>query len=61
MMGVQKIGGAQLHIEAARNGNTVQVWMNDNLNLTCAMFSTEQAIDLARMLARSIDHEPIDE
>jgi hypothetical protein len=61
MMGVQRIGGSQLHIEAARSGNTVQVWMNDNRNLTCAMFSTEQAIDLARMLAQSLDREPVDE
>ena len=61
MMGVQRIGGSQLHIEAARSGNTVQVWMNDNRNLTCAMFSLEQTIDLHRMLAKSLDQDSVDE
>lgn len=49
-MGLQHVGGEELHIESCRSGNTVQIWMSDDRHITHLMFDLDQAREMIRKI-----------
>jgi hypothetical protein len=57
----QSIGGEELHIEAMRMGNTIQVWTSDGRHITHMMFDLDQASTMARKIVEALTFEETDE
>jgi hypothetical protein len=56
-MGLQHVGGEDLHIEAVRSGNTIQVWMSDDRHITHLMFDELQTVEMVRKLEEALRRE----
>ena len=59
-MGMQAIGGEQLHIEAVRSGCTISAFIEDGRNITHVMLDQDQAAELVRKLGEVLTYELYD-
>ena len=56
-MGMQAIGGEQLHIEAVKAGRTISAFIEDGRNITHLMLDEDQAAELVRKLGEVLTYE----